>query len=439
MNIAFVTKDLGMEPLGIMYLSASLKEEGHTTSLFRMDYGDPIHRLKYRTPDVLAYSVSSGMEDYYLNLHQELTKILPPILGLFGGPAVTFNESFRNRISALPNCISMAGECENSIKNFRPPQGLALVDVNAIPFPDRALVYQFPDLAANPIKNVISRRGCKYACAYCFNREWNRQHKDLLPPGVIRYRDPTSVVIECRQIKKQWFVKLINFVDDDFASSMEWLQEFSYLYKKNVGLPFFCSVRPENFTHEVAALIAQAGGRNINTSMECANDHNRHVILKRVGSKDAVIETIKTAHNHGMFTRLQNIIGLPVVDPLADAYETLRFNLKAKPTTSWCAILQAYPGSAIYDYAKRGGMAPEDGSTDKGFFGISTLKIKDKRKVERLHKWWPMITQYPVLYWIAPILIRLPIPFAKLIRFHQWTKKVFSEKVFWSVCKERPE
>jgi len=449
MKVLFIAKELKMEHLGIMYLTAALRGAGHEVQLIRADKVDPVKAANETEYDVLCYSVCSGLEKYYVDLDDAIVAKLPAVrsLSLFGGPAVTFNTKWRDELNSNPRRFAIGGECENYIVSIvnqfafdgsRPKPAdcdMKLVDVNKIPIADRQILYQFPDLAQNPIKNVMTRRGCANHCGYCYNGKWNILFKSQLPKKVVRHRDVDSVIEECLQIKTDWGVKLFNFVDDNFASSTGWLEEFADKYPQRVGVPFFCSVRPENATEKTISAISKAGGRNVNMAIESANDDHRRNVLSRTGSKDSVRRAIKLVHKYGMYSRLQNIIGLPVPDSLADAYETLKFNCEVKPTTSWCAILQAYPGTGVYDYAKEHGYTPDDDSTDEGFFGISTLKIRKRRLVERLHKLWPVLTQYSWLRWLAPLLIRLPLPFSWYLWFHQKTKKWLSEKEFWAVCR----
>ena len=436
-RVLFIVKDLKMEPLGIMYLSAALKKAGHEVELVRMEnqgYSDVIYEYE---PDFVAYSVCSGLEDYYFELNAEVKIYLtPPAVfpkSIWGGPSVTFSPE---RYESLPLSHYVRGEGESAIVDIvegRTPKHLRLVDVNAIPSPDREIAYQFEDLRNNPIKNIISRRGCKYSCSYCFNREWNRLHRSQMKKEIIRHRSVDSVIAEGADIKAKYPVKLINFVDDNFVTSLPWLENFSAKWKEQVGLPFFCSVRPDDATDYNIYLIAEAGGAVINMAIESANDENRRKILTRSGKKGAVKRTLEWVHKYGMRSRLQNIIGLPVDDPLADAYETLDFNIECQPTSSWCALLQAYEGTEIYEIARKKGCIPEDSAVDKEFFGVSTLKIRDRRKIERLHKLWHFVVRYPFLRRLVPVLIRLPLPFFMWRWFFQWTKKRLAEKELWQV------
>jgi hypothetical protein len=169
-------------------------------------------------------------------------------------------------------------------------------------------------------------------------------------------------------------------------------------------------------------------------AVESANDENRKKVLTRATDKECAVEAIKMFHGVGIRTRLQNIIGLPVPDPMADAIETLRFNLRAKPTSSWCALLQAYRGTKVHDIATKGGYVDkENDMTDQEFFGHSTLKIRDKKKIERLHKLWPLLTAFPKLNWIRWLLVRLPLPYGCFKWIFNKSKKWLAEKDLWKV------
>lgn len=436
MRIFFVVKELKMEPLGIMYLSAALRRAGHAVRLERCDCvgvpGVSTIIQQYR-PDFVCYSVCSGNEDYYLDLDSKLRRLaMARFKSVFGGPAVTFTpERFEGR-------LVVRGEGEEAIVSMvegrEPPKHPELVDVNAISEPYRDIVYRFPDLFESPIKNMISRRGCRYSCSYCFNHQWNRLHKGQFPE-IVRHRDVGSVITEAEGIRRRWPVELISFVDDNFVTSDEWLEEFAEQWPSRVGLPFFCSVRPDDLTERNALLLAKAGGAVVNMALECANDYHRVGVLKRICTKGAVVRALNLVHGYGMRSRLQNMIGLPVSDPLADAYETLDFNIKHKSTNSWCAILQAYKGTSIHEYARRGGYISEKGEpTDSGFFGRSALKIRQRVLIERLHKLWPIITQFPLFFRpLVPLLIRVPLPFSWLVLFFRFTKRYLAEKLLWKL------
>lgn len=436
-NILFIVKEVKMEYLGIMYLISALKSHGHNVFLIRKDTmkdNDFFKKIEDISPQFICYSVCAGSEKYYFNLDALIQQKLPNLKykSLYGGPAVTFNpEKFVGK-----NFIR--GEGEKNIINFinnKPINDLQLVDINDIPDADRELVYNEPSIRLNPIKNMITRRGCRFNCAYCFNHKWNALHKGQCK-NIIRLRSIENVINEALSLKEKWQpLKMIHIMDDGFVKPIEWLKEFAPIYKEKVNIPFICNVHPNDITEESADILAKAGCAVISLAIESASDENRKNILNRVGTKAQVKKAIQICNKYHIRTRLQNIIGLPVQDSLADAFETLDFNLECKPTTSWCAILQCYKGTKIYEKAKSDNYIPDDDSVDEGFFGISTLKIKNKKYIERLHKLWPLINAYPLLRLIAPLLIRIPLPFGVYVSIFNITKRKLSERDLWKVFK----
>lgn len=427
-----------MEHLGIMYLLSSLKSAGNLTYLLRRDiYNNDsfFYYVQQINPDYICYSVYSGSEKYYFDLDATIKNKLPNLnyITLYGGPAATFDpDIFQGK-----NYIR--GEGENSILDFINGQkykDLILIDINKIPFPDRKLIYSYPDIKNNPIKNMITRRGCKFNCSYCFNNRWNKLHKGQCK-NIIRIRNVEDVINEALELKEKWQpLKMIHIMDDGFIKPIEWLKEFAILYKKKINLPFICNAHPNDITDEAAKILSSAGCAIISLALESANDENRKTILNRVGNKEQVKQAIQICNNYNIRTRLQNIIGLPIENSLSDAFETLDFNIKCKPTSSWSALLQCYKGSQIYLKAKKDGFIPDDDSVDDGFFGVSTLNLKKKILIERLHKLWPLITAYPKIFRpITPVLIRIPLPFKLYKYIFKITKKALSERDLWTVYK----
>ena len=68
MIIAFITKELTYEHLGIMYLSRILKDAGHIVKRFKISDMDII---KFK-PDFVMYSVMTGDHKLFIGYNKEL-------------------------------------------------------------------------------------------------------------------------------------------------------------------------------------------------------------------------------------------------------------------------------------------------------------------------------------------------------------------------------
>jgi hypothetical protein len=62
-----------MEPIGIMTLSAFLKQNGHECDMVDLSFSkDYLQEIRAFNPDIIRYSVTSGREFFYLSLNHEL-------------------------------------------------------------------------------------------------------------------------------------------------------------------------------------------------------------------------------------------------------------------------------------------------------------------------------------------------------------------------------
>ncbi|KKK79593.1 hypothetical protein LCGC14_2831950, partial [marine sediment metagenome] len=182
-------------------------------------------------------------------------------------------------------------------------------------------------------------------------------------------------------------------------------------------------------TEDRVKLIKEAGVHIISFAIENGNEKTRKEILDRDEPNELIEKGCKLLHRYGIKFRMQNMLGLPVDNPLDDALETLRFNIKTKPSLSWCSLLQPYPGTAIADYVVKKGFVKSMNDLipmiDSTFFNSVFLPIKDSEKIVRLHRYWSAIVRWPWLYYIARILIHFNLG----IRFTNWIFEISKEYI----------
>ena len=247
MKVAFMIDDFTVEPLGIAYLSASLKEKGHNTLLVKTrDMDRMALDLEAFKPDILAYSTTTGKHKYYQRINNAVkTTLLPRPISVFGGPHPTYFPElaqdknidyiirgegeglFTNMVETMQH-----GSLNGQVYGFHSLEQ----DLDTIPFPDREFLYRYRENRLNPIKNVITSRGCPYSCSYCYNSLYRKFYKGQ---KWVRYRSAENVIKECMELKK-YPLKMIFFEDDEFVANKERLYKLLRLYKKQVNIPFHC-------------------------------------------------------------------------------------------------------------------------------------------------------------------------------------------------------
>jgi radical SAM superfamily enzyme YgiQ (UPF0313 family) len=126
-------------------------------------------------------------------------------------------------------------------------------------------------------------------------------------------------------------------------------------------------------------------------------------------TNEQVLTAVRLLEENNIKVRLQNMIGLPVENPLEDALETYEFNKLANPTDSWTSILQPFHGTDMWRYCLEHKYITEytDCTT---FYDGSQLNIPNKSEIENLHKWWYFAVRY-----------KLPTEFLRIILTQELT------------------
>lgn len=173
--------------MGIMSLSAVLKQKGHKVELLKtqnLNFKQIVEKVKDFSPDIFAYSIMTGEHNYYFDLNQNLKKKFK-VFSIFGGPHPTFYPEtiYKNGVDAV--CL---GEGEgailelvenlakkksiNKIRNLWIKDGNQIIknpirplveNLDILPFPDREIIYNSsPEFKKYKSKFFFSGRGCPY-------------------------------------------------------------------------------------------------------------------------------------------------------------------------------------------------------------------------------------------------------------------------------------
>jgi len=378
-RVLFVTQQIDYEPQGIMHLSSALKAEGHQVELAVAAHHDPVAMAREFQPDVAAYSVITGSQRYYLDVNQRLKAELPDVFSIFGGPHPTFfpemvEEDGVDGIcrgegeAALVELVDALGDggptavleldnwsfrCNSDAREPRVvtnPVRPYTEDLDSLPFPDRALVYERDPIAAkSKIKHFLTGRGCPYNCTYCFNHALGEIYRGK--GKRFRQQSVDYVLEDIGWVRDHYPLEFVVFVDDTFVLSAEWLTEFAEKYPKKIGLPFFCNTRANLVTAEQVRLLKEADCHCVSMGIETASDRIRNELLKRRMSQEQILEAARLIREGGLHFTTTNMIGLPT-STLADDFETLELNIQAKPSYAHVFIFQPYQRTELGEFTR---------------------------------------------------------------------------------------
>lgn len=413
-KILFVKKRARVEELGIMYLSAMLKKNGHQTDMIQTELEDIDEKMVSFKPDFVCYSICTGEQKFALEINNAL-KEKYRFKSVFGGPHCTFFPEMANEKNVDfwimgQGEIAILDVIEGREKNKIVHNPL-IEDINEIPFPDREIFYKYDDFRKNPMKNVVTSRDCPYSCSFCFSHLWREIHKNESRKFFQR-RTVDNVIEEIKQIRENYPLEKVQFNDDNFLPVGDWIDEFCEKYKQEINLPFCCSLTANLVKEETVKKLKNAGLEMVKFALESVNYSIRKDILNKPQIKNEdVIRTIRLLKKYNLKMRIFNIIGLPIENPLKDALDTLEFNQKVEPTESWVSIFQPYPKLKLTEYSIEKGYIDRDtiGQSADDYWTGTQLNLPDKDKISGLQKWWHFIIKHNIPMPVVDILISLPL------------------------------
>lgn len=412
-----------------LWLSAVLKREGHQCDITGVSYKEAKEVFERFKPDIVAYSAYTGGHSLMVEINKKLKKKFN-FFSAFGGPHPTFipelieeEESIDGicigeGFEALPDLVNRLekGEDISNVLNwwiragnkiYKNQSRPLLKNLDDLPFLDRSLYDKYRAYNCTRTASVMTSIGCPFKCTYCYSHlsQKMRQKGDK----IVRQRSVDNVIEEIKQLRKNYpRVEYLVFRDDIIILNKEWGREFAEKYSREVGLPFYCLMRPELITEEIGDCLKKAGAYYVGIGIEAGNDYLRNVVLKRAMSKEQIIKGLKILHDRKIKFSLYNIIGVPG-ETMETAIETWELNVKCDPAFADTFVLTPYPKTDIYKYAVANGYLDPDIKYPLTYHDNLLLKLDDKRRIENFHHLFGISVQFPFLMPVVKILIGLPL------------------------------
>jgi radical SAM superfamily enzyme YgiQ (UPF0313 family) len=374
--------------LGVGYLTAVLKRQGHPTQVVFDDYGFKpwswgsgakldssvlLEHLKANPTDVLLVSVNTDFYQRALALAREVKEHYPRIVICFGGVHATHAHTYVLRNSCIDYLCRGEGEIAvpellAHLENPGPelPQGIyrmvegqiqgsglgrLVEDLDSLPFPDKADFYAKVPHASN-IYTLITGRGCYSNCSYCNSSSIRKQYREL-GHRFMRRRSVDNVLAELHFAKKAYNPKYIMVYDDTFIYDKKFLRQFAQRYRREIHLPFYCETNPNFFDEEIVRLLVEAGLCFTEVGVQSLDPWIRQNIFHRAESIANVGKFVKLLKKYKVFVSVDHIIN-PWDDRARLKEQAARYNQFRPP---WISVfyLQYYPGTKIIEYALRDG------------------------------------------------------------------------------------
>jgi anaerobic magnesium-protoporphyrin IX monomethyl ester cyclase len=361
MNILLVCKSKVMENLGVMYLSSVIKKAGHECKIVSIN--EAIDSAQEIKPDIVGFSIMTGDIEKFHALEYSLRKRKHPPKIIVGGPDPTFFPKGYDWADEIAK-----GDAEGWMLQYLSESKAFYNDffhLDFIPWPDRT---DFPGMK---IRDFITSRGCPYNCAYCYNDRWNKMFPDT---PKVRTRSVKDVIAEINATDPDF----VYFQDSCFAVNMNWMRQFSELYRREINIPYHCHLRPNQVDDERAWLLHNSGCISTRIALETASPRLRKLINREQTTNIETFEAAKHLRKYKIKLMIQNILCLPTAT-IEDDLNTLDVNIKAAPSYAWSSIFMPYPGTVLGDMCvEKGWYKGKYEDITDSFFDHSVLDISEE-------------------------------------------------------------
>jgi len=185
-------------------------------------------------------------------------------------------------------------------------------------------------------------------------------------------------------VRERWGAKLVWFLDANFVANLPWLEAFAAVYRRRIGLPLFCKLRPERATPRIVRLLVDAGCTAVGIGIESGSERVRREILCRPGSDTDILAGCRQLKAAGIRIMAFSMLGIPGAS-MDDELRTLALNVACGVDLAAATILQPYPGTAIAKWAETKGFF--DGNYDRlgySYFDESPFHFSSKRERDRV-------------------------------------------------------
>ena len=344
-------------PLGLMYLSASLRKNGHNpiifdtvveahNNIFKVDnkvsgrglsFKDIIRRIP---KDVGLIGISNLFSFAYplvRRLTCEIKKEFPKKLIVLGGahpsatPIVTVSEpsidfvilsegdltivELVNNIGnsmALSKIDGLAYKDENG-KSVLNPKMCYIEDLDSLPFPERNSIplesYYKVGSPHGPCQDrwtpILSSRGCPFQCTFCTSNLWDRR---------FRVRSAENVLDEIEQCKDEFNITEFLFEDENFTINKRRVFEIcNGIINKRLNIRWQTpnGIRASVTDEEVLDAMKKSGCHHITVAPESGSERVLNEIIRKQQDKNDVTNVVRYASKIGMKTAAYFVSGLP--------------------------------------------------------------------------------------------------------------------------------
>ena len=398
-------------PLGIPYISSSMKKAGYKVITLNLNHRDGEifniieKKIEENKIDVIA---TGGLSFQYTTIREVIEaakQVDNKIITIVGGGIITSDpEPAMNAleyvdygvigegeitISALCNALENGGDFakingliykgDNGYKITTPRQ--EIMDLDSLPWPDYKgfeldkYLLTSPSVSGVNRKNtvfMISSRSCPYDCTFCFHTVGKKY----------RQRSLDKFFEELEQMISGYNIDYVCLGDELFSVNPKRVKEFCEIIRP-YNMKWWAQFRCDHITKnpELLPILKEAGCDVMSFGLESADNRILKSMKKHTTIEQAE-EALKLVYDSGI-----SMEGAFIFGDIAETYETANNTLKWWREHSEYRItlnlITVFPGSFLYKYACEKGIIKDKVRFLKdGCPQVNVSKLADKELSE---------------------------------------------------------
>jgi len=356
----YLIKPDSQAPLGLMYLAAVLRENGHDAAIVNLSRFSEEEAVEHVPMDAGLFGMTATCVDYPIceRLAARIKQRKPDAKVVIGGPHANVAPEYINMNVFDSYCrgegeqviLQMVDDASNG--GLKPDYfGDRIKALDSLPQPARDLMdviggdvfargEHFGDSKVSTV--IISSRGCPFKCAFCASRPiWN---------GTVTRRSVKSVLAEVKAVRDEYGIREFRFSDDTMNLQFDRLRALCDGMRE-LGVFWRCSVRAALSDYDTFKMMYDSGCREISPGIESADQRVLDFLWKGTKVEDNR-NLINWATRAGLHVRVLLMIGTPGEHP-----DTPEINREFLNSIDYHLVsltqFRPIPGSAIWREPER--------------------------------------------------------------------------------------